>query len=186
MSFCHFFRIWASLRWWREAQIRTKCKKVEKHSKMESKKDTILIRIRSFSWCFFRWFLEESWEVFFCALVAEMFQMEATWGHFSSYVAAKLESWKLVFRVHQTLLFQVLRGWVRTSCATFSNIFSGMGFETWFYDFLRNWGASRSSKDDIWWTFQGHILRWFLLTFQWKPKSHFGQRWKVIWVVLGH
>ena len=136
VSFCHFFRIWASLRWWREAQIRTKCKKIEKHLKMDPKKDTIFIRIRSFSWCFFRWFLEESWEVFFCALVAEMSQMGATWGHFSSYVAAKLESWKLVFRVHQTLLFRVLRGWVRTSGATFSTIFSRMGFESLFYDFF--------------------------------------------------
>ena len=42
---------------------------------------------------FFCWFLEESWEVFFfCALVAEVSQMGATWGHFSSHVAAKLEA----------------------------------------------------------------------------------------------
>ena len=66
----------------------------------------------------------------FFTLVAEVSQMGATWGHFSSHVAAKLESWKLGFRVHQTLLFRVSRGWVRTSWATFSNIFSGMGFET--------------------------------------------------------
>ena len=108
-----------------------------------------------------------------------------TWRHFSSYVAAKLESWKLGFRVHQTLLFQVLRGWFRTSCASFSNIFSGMGFETWFYHFLRNWGSSRSSKDDFWWTFQVQVLRWFFMNFRGHSKFHVGQRLKVIWVVLG-
>ena len=128
VSFCHFFRIWASLRWWREAQIRTKCKKVEKHSKMKSKKDTIFIIIRSFSWCFVRWFLEESWEVFFCALVAEMSQMGATWDHFCSYVAAKLESWKLKFCVYQTPLFTVLRGWVRSCWATLFQDFFWDGF----------------------------------------------------------
>ena len=79
---------------------------------------------------FFSLVLEESREVFFCALVAEMSQMGATWGHFSSHVAAKLESWKLGSRIHQTLLFRVLRDWARTSWATFSNIFSGMGCET--------------------------------------------------------
>ncbi len=52
VCFSTFFRIWASLRWWREAQIRTKCKKIEKHPKIDPKKDTIFIRIRSFSWCF--------------------------------------------------------------------------------------------------------------------------------------
>ncbi len=41
---------------------------------------------------FFRCVLEGSCEVFFCALGAEVSQMGATWGYFSSYVAAKLES----------------------------------------------------------------------------------------------
>ena len=166
VSFFHFFRIWASLRWWREARVWTKCKKEEKQSKKESQNETLLIRNLCFFQLLFCWFLEQSWEVFFSALVAEVSQMRATWGHFSSHVAAKLESWKVGFRVHQTLLFRVSRGWVRTSWATFSNIFSGMGFETWFYDFLRNWGSSRSSKDDFWWAFQVHILGclcdWFL------------------------
>ena len=45
--------------------------------------------------------------------------------------------------------FQVLRGWVGTSWATFSNIFSGMDFGSWFYDSFRTWGSSRSSKDDF-------------------------------------
>ena len=95
-------------------------------------------------------FLEEISEVFFSALVAEVSKMGGTWRHFPRHVAAKLESWKLWFRLHQTLLFRVLRGWVRTCWATFFKIFSKMALETLFYDFLRNLGSSRSSKDDFW------------------------------------
>ena len=162
-----------------------KVEKERKPYKTETKKDTTFIRILSFSQCAFRWFLEESWEVFFCALVAEVSEMGATWGHFTSHVAAKLESWKLGFRVHQTLLFQVLRGWLRRCWATFFKIFSEMGLEMWFDDFLRNWGSSRSSKDDFWWAFQVQVLRWFLMNFQGDTKSHIGQGWVVITRFLG-
>ena len=150
VSFFHFFRIWASLRWWREARVWTKCKKEEKQSKKESQNETLLIRNLCFFQLLFYWFLEQSWEVFFSALVAEVSQMRATWGHFSSHVAATLESWKLWFRLHQTLLFRVLRGWVKTFWPTFFKFFSEKGLETLFYDFLRIWGSSRTSKDDFW------------------------------------
>ena len=60
------------------------------------------IRNLCFLQLLFYWFLEQSWEVIFSALVAEVSQMRATWGDFSSHVAATLESWKLWFRVHQT------------------------------------------------------------------------------------
>ena len=88
--------------------------------------------------------------------------MRATWGHFSSYVAATLESWKLRFRLHQTLLFRVLRGWVKTFRPTFFKFFSEKGLETLFYDLLRIWGSSRTSKDDFCQEFQVHLLRFFL------------------------
>ena len=44
------------------------------------------------------------------------------------------------------------------------------GFWDVISDFLRNWGSSRSSKDDFWWAFQGHILRWFFMYFQGVPQ----------------
>ena len=123
-QFCHFFQIWASLQWWREAQIRRKCEKIEKHSKMKAKKGQHFSNNSIFHCVFFCEFLEE---------VAAVFKIEATSGYFSSYVAAKLGSWKLVFRQNQTLLFRVVKGWVGTSWATFSNIFSGTDVESWFY-----------------------------------------------------
>ena len=83
----------------------------------------------TFSLCFVLCFLDESREVFFCGLVGKVPQTGATSGDFCSYITAKLESCKLVFRLHQTLLFRVLRGWVGTCWAIFANIFPGMGFE---------------------------------------------------------
>ena len=163
--FLHFFRIRASLRWRSEARIQTTCKKKQKQSKKNARKGTIFVRFLCFCNIFVHWFLEQSWEVFFNALMAKVSRMEATWGHFSRHVAAKLESWKLWFRVHQTLLFRALREWIRTGWATFFKIFSKRALETLFYDFLRNWGSSRSSKDIIWWAFQAPVLRWFFTNF---------------------
>ena len=146
VSFCdflgivfHFFRIWASLRWWREARVWTKCKKEEKQSKKESQNETLLIRNLCFLQLLFYWFLEQSWEVFCSALLAEVSQMRATWGHFSSHVAATPESWRLWFRQHQTLLFKALRGW-GMFWAIFSRLFL-MCLKTWFYDFFEKLGA---------------------------------------------
>ena len=76
--------------------------------------------------------------MFFSVLVAEVSKTGGTWRHFPRHVAAKPGSGKLWFRVNQTLLFRVLRGWVRTCWATFFKIFSKMALETLFYDFLRN------------------------------------------------
>ena len=64
VSFSYFFRIWASLRWWQEARVWTKCKKEEKQSKKESPNETLLIRNLCFLQLLFYWFLEQSWEVF--------------------------------------------------------------------------------------------------------------------------
>ena len=118
--------------------------------------------------------------------MAEVFQMEATSGHFPTHVAAKLESWKLVFRVHQTLLFRVLRGWVRTSWATFSNIFSGMGFESWFYNFLENLRELVVPKTTFGEYFRVivHIDFWWISGGTPNPKA--GQRLRVNWGVLEH
>ena len=91
---------------------------------------TYFFAILLFRFVFWLLFWRSAWKSFFCGLVAEVFQIEATSGHFSSYVAAKLGSWKLVFRPHQTLLFRVLRGWVGTSWTTLTNIFTGMAFES--------------------------------------------------------
>ena len=124
--------------------------KRKKNSQKESQNESLLVRNLCFLQLLFYWFLEQSWEVFFSALVAEVSQMRATWGHFSSHVAAKLASWKLWFRVNQTLLFTVFRGCVKTFWPTFCKIFSEMGLETWFSDFFPIWGSSRSSKDDFW------------------------------------
>ena len=132
-SFYHFFRIWASLRWWREARTRRTCNKIEKHKNIEARKDIFLEKSIICSTCAFLLFLGGVSGSVFCGLVAKVFRIEATSGYFSSYVAAKLGSWKLVFRPHQTLLFRVLRGWVGTCWATFANIFSRMNFESWFH-----------------------------------------------------
>ena len=166
MSFCHFFRIWASLRWWREAQIRTKCKKIEKHSKIDPKKDAIFIRIRSFSWFFFRWFLEESWEVFFCALVAEMFQMGGYLGTLFQLCCSKAGKLKTSVSCTPNTTFQTFLGTGFGHLGQlFPTSFLGWVLRRGFTIFLRNWGSSRSSKDDFWWAFQGHISRWFVMTF---------------------
>ena len=85
-----------------------------------------------FAMCFFVDFRRSLGKCCFRVLVAEVSQM----GRFSNHGAAKLGSWKLVFRLHHTLLFKVLRGWNRTSRTTFSNIFSGMGFEIVLYYFF--------------------------------------------------
>ena len=143
VNFLHLFGIWAWLRWWSEARVRTKWKKVQKQSKTEYKNESLFVRITCFLYVFFCWFSEESWEVLFRVLVAEVLQMGATWGHFSRHVAARVENWKQRFRVHQTLLFGGLRGWFGTCWAVFFKIFSEIGLERWFYDFLRNWGSSR-------------------------------------------
>ena len=161
----YFFRIRAWLRWRSEARVRAKWTNKQKQSKKDTKKETIFIRILHLLQCFFDCFLQASSEVFFSALVAEVSKMGGTWRHFSRHVAAKLESWKLWFRVHQTLLFRALREWIRTRWATFFKIFSKRALETLFYDFLRNWGSSRSSKDIIWWAFQAPVLRWFFTNF---------------------
>ncbi len=173
--FSHFFRIWASLRWWREARVWTKCKKEEKQSKKESQNDTLLIRNLCFFQLFFYWFFGQSWEVFFSALVAEVSQMRATWGHFSSHVAATLESWKLWFRLHQTLLFRVLRGWVKTFWPNFFQVFFWEGFGDVILRFLRIWGSSRTSKDDFWWAFQVQVWRFVFYEFSTETKFKVGQ-----------
>ena len=160
VSFFHFLRIWASLWWWREARVWTKCNKEEKQSKKESQNETLLIRNLCFFQLLFYWFLEQSWEVFFSALVAEVSQMRATWGHFSSHVAATLESWKLWFRLHQTLLFRVLRGWVKTFWPTFFKFFSEKGLEALFFT--------------IFWEFEGPAVA---------PKTTFGEHFRYTFCV---
>ena len=44
------------------------------------------------SLCFFCWFFDESRGVFFCGLVAKVFQTGITSGHLRSYITAKTES----------------------------------------------------------------------------------------------
>ena len=130
VSICHFFGSgFASVV--KGGPDPNKVRGDRKTPKNDTEKDRIFKRILNYSLCFFFvGFWRSAGKSFFCGLVV---QTEATSGHFSSYVAAKLGSWKLVFRPHQTLLFRVLRGWVGTSWATISNIFSGMDFESWFY-----------------------------------------------------
>ena len=128
-QFCHFFRIWASLRWWREARIRRKCEKIETHKQMNATNHYIFCKNLNCSLCFFVGFWKSLGECFFLRFGGQSVP-NRDYEHVCSYITAKLESWKLVFRLHQTLLFRVLRGWVGTSWVTFSNIFSGMGLES--------------------------------------------------------
>ena len=74
-------------------------------------------------------------------------------GNFSSYVAAKLESWKLVFRVHH-YFSEFWGAGLGHLGQLFPTSFLGWVLRHGFTIFLRNWGSSRSSKDDFWWTFQ--------------------------------
>ena len=74
----------------------------------------------------FHWLFEVSWEGLLATLVAKVSEMGITWAHFSIHFAGKLERWNLWFRVSQTPLFTVLRGWVGTCGATFSKMFSKM------------------------------------------------------------
>ena len=131
------------------------------------------------------WFLDESWEVFSSALVAEVSQMGVTWGHFSRHVAAKVESWKQCLRVHQTLFFRDLRGWFGTCWSFFFKIFSEMGLEKWFYDFLRNWGSSRVVQGHPLRAFQVQVLHWFLMNSQWITGSQKRQEVTVIYSQSG-
>ena len=53
MIFLHFLGIWAWLRWWSEARVRTKRKKVQKQKKkMDTKKESFFVRIRNVFWRF--------------------------------------------------------------------------------------------------------------------------------------
>ena len=109
---------------------------------------------------FFCWFLEESWELFFRVLVAEVSHMGATWGQFSRHVAAKVENWKQWFRVHQTLLFRYLRGWFRTWWAVFLRYLLKWVWRRYFTIFWEIECPAGSSKDVFWWAFL-HIF-WFV------------------------
>ena len=149
--------------------------------------DPIFNKNMSVSLCFFCWFFDESRGVFFfCGLVAKVLQTETTSGHFCSYITPKLESWTLCFARAKHYFF----------------VFAGAGSEHlgqlfptfWLvcilgHDFtilLRNWGSSRSSKDDFLWEFQCKMLRWFFVNFRGRPKSHMHQRLNVIYAVLEH
>ena len=119
-------------------------------------------------------------ECFFCGLVAKVLQTGTTSGHFCSYITPKLESWKLLFRRGQTLLFRVSRGWVGTSWATFSNIFSGMDFGSWIYDFFEKLGVQQERQRRL---FGDYFEVIFYVDFLWilggtpNPKSGKGGRW---------
>ena len=54
---------------------------------------------------FFVGFWRSLGEIFFCGLVAKVSQIRTTSGHFCSYIAAKLESWKFAISKHYFLEF---------------------------------------------------------------------------------
>ena len=82
----------------------------------------------SFSLCFFVGFRISLEGCFFCCLVAKVLQTGTTSGHFCSYITPKLESWKLVFRQDQTLLFLSFEGLGRNIFGSFFQHFFWFGF----------------------------------------------------------
>ena len=72
----------------------------------------------------------------FLISVSKVSQMRAPWEHFSRHFAAKLERRNLWFRVHQTIVFMVFRGWVWKYWATFFKWFSKLDLGVSFYVFL--------------------------------------------------
>ena len=105
-------------------------------------------------------------------------QMRATWGHFSSHVAATLESWKQWFRLHQTLLFKVSRVWVKTFRPTFFKFLFWEGFGDVILHFFENFqGPAVPPKT----TFGEHFKYTFYVVFLWilngKPDLKSGKGW---------
>ena len=177
VSFSYFFRIWASLRWWREARVWTKCKKEERQSKKESRNETLLIRNLCFVQLFFHRFLDESWEVFFLALVAEVSQMRATLKHFSNHIAATLESWKLCFVYTKHYFSQFLRAGLGCFGQLFANFFPRWNWTRYFTICWQIEGPAVPPKA----TFVKHFRYTFYIDFLWifngKPDSESGKGW---------
>ena len=84
----------------------------------------------------FHWFVGVFSGGRFLILVAKVSQMRDPWDHFSRHFAAKLEKRNLCFRVHQTLLFMVSRGWVWKCWVFFFKWFSKVDPGMSFCDFL--------------------------------------------------
>ena len=101
-----------------------------------------------FSESFFSWFYAVFWGGLFVILMAKVPEMRGHWEHFSRHFAAKLESWNVWFRVHQTLLFMVSRGRVWECWASFFKWFSELDPGMYFFDFLWDLGSNREPK---WW-----------------------------------
>ena len=158
---------WSKLRSW-TPDPKKMWKDTKSNKKVMLEMDKNFMNNLSFSLIFFVGFWMSLEEFFVCGLVAKVLQTGTTSGHFCSYITPKLESWKLVFRLDETLLFRILRSWVGTSWATFSNIFSGMDFGSWFYYSFEKLGVQQELQRlffcdyfeiifyvDFWWILGG-------------------------------
>ena len=159
MTFFYFLGLW----WPSGLRVRKNLKKGPRKPKKNLPFSCI---INGFSQSISQWFFGVFWGWLFLISVAKVFQIRDPWDHFSRHFAAKLENRNLWFRVHQTPLFKVSRGWVWKCWATFFKWFSEVDLGMSFCDFLWDLGSSRTPK---WALFQTNscinwrsIFWWFL------------------------
>ena len=119
-----------------------------------------------FSESLFNRFYAVFWGGLFVILMAKVPEMRGRWEHFSRHFAAKLESWNVWFRLHQTLLCMVSRGRVWECWASFFKWFSELDPGMYLFDFLWDLGSNREPKlsllDTIFPINWRSIFWWFL------------------------